>query len=186
MAEKRIDKRKKVDWDELANMVQAGSADFIFTKNPRTRVRLMHSPNDEKPIRPIEVNYQGRQKIKYMILAYSPDDPAPPDHEAGEEDDTPTIKALICTKTVVRDLTTLGKEGYDFFDDEEGYGCVIVRTENPVRYSVLPSKKPQPLPEGLTEELWETSLADMAEAYAQFQENRQQNNEGGKEDKEDW
>src|SRR5690554_6036191 len=104
-------------WRDVLERVEStgGGSNFIFPKAGRTRVRLVADP-EERYFTEVKTNYRGRQKTKFLILAY----------DLGEED--PELRGMIIPRTVFRAIVGLITEGYELWDPDEGRGIVIVRT----------------------------------------------------------
>lgn len=122
------------DWGELLDRLQrGGSESFLYTKQQRTRVRLVRKPG-EPYYAELATSYQGRAKTKFMILAV----------DMGAADDERKVKGLILAKTPFKQIVALLTEGYDLWDLEGGYGVTIMKSGAGLetQYSVMPSQKP--------------------------------------------
>lgn len=149
---------KGASWDDIAAGMEAGgSANFIFPKVGRTRVRLLWVGGDTFFL-PVEAHVAGRTKTKYIILAFSQEDPT-------------VIKGLVVPKSVLKIITGLCSEGLELFDSNEGFGIVIARTGSGLEtsYTIYPSAKPVVL----TKETIEAALKmDLKELAAQYNKNQ--------------
>lgn len=147
-------------WNSVLQDLDAGGGGYIFPKAGRTRVRLIHNP-DEGYVEEV-INRYGRSR--YMILAVRADD------EAEE------VRGLLATKTVWKSIVQLLAEGYDFWDPEEGYGVTIIRTGTGLQdttYTVIPSKSPVPLPDSILAMVEDETLPSLEEIAATYTDDSQ-------------
>lgn len=168
MAEKTaIDKaaaKGTPNWGSLLEDLQAGgSANFIFAKKPRNRIRLIHDPAQPYFVE-VSSTFRrngevGNTKTKYMVLAIEPE---------TDDEDGPKVKGLIVSKTVFRQIVGLLAEGYDFWDPEKGHGITINKTGTGLQtqYTVMPSQKSQPVSKDLMSDL--PLLTHLQDEYAKL------------------
>lgn len=157
-----------VNWNQLLEDLQSGgNANFIFTKKPKNRIRLVRDP-EQVPYIEVASTFrrngvEGRTRTKFMILAV--------DLSAEDTDDEgPKVKGLVVSKTVFRQVVGLITEGYELWDPENGHGITISKTGQGLQttYTVMPSQKVVPLDPDLLEDL--PQLADLKEEYTKFSE----------------
>lgn len=165
MAKTDLEAARDVNWEQLLEELQSGgSANFIFAKKPKNRIRLIRDP--KQPVF-AEVSstfrrqgVEGTTKTKYMILAV--------DLTAPEDDEEVKVKGLIVSKTVFRSIVALITEGYEFFDPTTGHGVTISKSGVGLQtqYSVMPSQKAQPLDPDLLKDL--PLLSTLQEEYVKL------------------
>jgi len=143
-------------WDGVLDSLTTGSSDFIFPKEGRHRLRLV-GVKKQGYYREVPSSYRGREKMKYLVPAVN----------LGEEtEEESKLKYLIVPKTALKMIISLLKEGYPIFNNgPDGYGITLVRSGagRDTSYSVLPSRKPFPLPEGIDPN--EANLDEAAKSY---------------------
>lgn len=167
------------NWSELLDRLQSsGSANFLYTKQQRTRVRLVHKPG-EPYYSELATTYQGRAKVKFMVLAV----------DMGAPADEQTVKGLILTKTAFKQIVALLSEGYDLWDLSGGYGVTVMKSGSGLetQYSVMPSQKPLPIDESLVDAA--PTFEELQAEYQKMQQNRAGTDENGEDAAEaagDW
>jgi len=151
--------KKTVSWDDLLDNLKAGSGNFIYPKDGKTRLRLL--PTDPRYAEATSL-YQGNPRIKYLIAAYDP------------EADNPTVKVVVLTKAAFRSLVAMITEGYEFFDLDEGFGLTIVRSGSggDTSWMILPSRKAIPVDEDVREALEDFDLEAQVKDYEDNQKRR--------------
>jgi hypothetical protein len=159
MADKPTTKAKgteETNWGELLDQLNAGgSANFIFLKAGRARIRLV-KPKSGAPFREVTSQFQqNRPKTKYLMLAV----------DMGAPEDERAVKGIVMPKTPFKSVVTLMTEGYDLLSPDEGHGVTFIRTGSGLdtTYNVMPSQKPQPVPKALLDAA--PSLDDLKTEY---------------------
>ena len=160
-------------WQSLKDTLSVGSGNHYYLKDGKNKLRLLVD-NTAKPFAEVQTFYRGAAKTKYMILGFVADQP-----DLG-------IKGIVVPRSVLTALVDLQIEDYGVFD-EEGHGVVVMKVKegNRTNYSVLPSRKPQPIPDSIAAELATTSLQQFADEFNAFQEARESSQDGAAATEED-
>lgn len=151
-----------MNWGDVLDKLQAGgSSNFIFCKQQRTRLRLVHKPG-EPYYTEVTSEFQGRKKTKFMVLAI----------DMGSEDEEQKVKGAILAKTPFRAIVSLLSEGFNLWDPKDGFGVTVVKTGSGLetQYSVMPSQKVLPIDEELIEAA--PTFEQLHEEYRKLSEKR--------------
>lgn len=149
-------------WSNLLDQLQKGGGDFLFLKPGKHHLRLVQPPKGERPFLEVKTHYRGKPRTKYMVLVVDMDE------------DEKKIRGALLARTAWQGIVSLLAEGFELFDADNGYGVTVIRSGSGLNteYSVLPSRKPVPLPNEVRNQ--ETpSLADTAQAYLEMQKKRE-------------
>lgn len=151
-----------IDWNEVQKELDSGSnggSNWFFPgKNPNARIRLLHSPNDARPFAPVQTEYQGAVREKYLMFM--------------TEADNGPVKVIILTKTALRAVITLLSNGWDLFDPNGGIPIIVSKfqTAGRTNYAVTPAgAKPMPIAPALVAELEDLSLAQAQADFVAWQ-----------------
>lgn len=136
---------------------ESSSARFVFPKS-KHRIRLCEDP-EENICLPVQSEFQGKQKTKYLFLGYSADD------------NPPEWKGIVVPKTVARAILELTTE-FALFDSKKGHGVLITRSGEGLSstYSVIPSREPKEIPPEMMNS--RPKLQELCEEYQSLKESR--------------
>lgn len=133
------------DWEAVLSGLQSGiGGEFFFVKSPKTRVRLLCFEEDLTHFfAPATTSYQGREKTKYVVFA-KVIETAGQGAKPLSDEWKGKVAPLVITKTALNGILGVLSEGYDLFDEEEGYGVTIIRSGSgtDTDYTVMPSQGP--------------------------------------------
>lgn len=166
-----------IDWGAVQADLDSGTSGstwFFPGKNPNARIRLLHSPNDERPFVAVKTEYQGKVREKYLLYM--------------TEAENGPVKVLIVTKTAFRAIVSLLANGWDLFDPQAGIPIIISKftAGGRTNYAVTPAgAKPMPVKAEVVEELDDLSLTQARQDFDDWQvfmAEKRANGEHGDED----
>ena len=150
-------------WQNLLDeMNQGQGGPFFFPKEGKTRLRLTPQPGtDDEFYSETRSVFRGKEKVKYIILAYV----AGTSQGELPEEMKYKVHPVVISKTVLKSILSLLAEGYDLLDPEDGHGLTLIRTGQKLdtSYNVMPSPSPVPLPDDL--EYPDDNLEELARLY---------------------
>lgn len=173
-------------WKGVFENLGQGNSNFIFPKGGKTNVRLIRK-SDAPFYVEVPSFYKGRERTKYLIMAWNP---AAKDESTGEK--IYEVRGLIIPKTAFKAIAAHLAEGYEFFHPLQGHGITLVRSGEgrDTSYTVIPSAKPVPLPQQLKPALAKTSFKTLVAEYKKMKSSRPEgesaNGTEEAEDESDW
>lgn len=166
------------DWDAALNALKSqGSGPFFFLKAPKTRLRLVCLNEDVTAFYAgAQTFFRNKPKTKYVVFGQV----ISADGKEGGLDPKwqKKVVPIVITKTVLTGIIALLAEGYELFDEQEGFGLTITKTGSgtDTDYNVLPSPSMIPLS---AEEWPEKELEEYAAELTARGEERQNNEAQG-------
>lgn len=150
-----------IDWGAVQDELDQGSGSnwLLLSKNPNVRLRLLQAPGDARPYMPVETEYQGKSRVKYLMFC--------------TEADNGPVKVVVLTKTAFRAIVALLTNGWELFDPQTGMPVIISKfsTGGRTSYSVTPAgAKASPVRDTVIEELATMSLDQAYEDFMEWQE----------------
>ncbi len=155
-------------WNSLLDQLST-NANFVRLKEGTTKVRLVQLPamvsgegGSFTFWGEAESEFRGRKKTRYVMAALVFEG------SGAKPEMAKVVTPLVVPKTVIKGILTLLAEDYELFDKEKGHGLSLRRTGSGLDtdYSVLPSRKPVPLPADIV--MPTITIDEMAEQFEQW------------------